>query len=497
MFISLNNMATVVSMAAASLPIVAAAPVSDDSLSASNLDSAGTIHSPAVSYNNTLALQRADPQIIKHTDGWYYFTATVPDYDQVILRRAETIQGLQDAEEVVIFQQKESGVGSGYIWAPELHYINGKWYIYVAFGADDQWRIRPAVLEGTGDNPLEAEWAEKGVVETNWDTFSLDMTTFTAGDVRYAVWAQEDPTWNDTNTALFIAPMTSPWELKLPAVAVTYPDLEWERIGHNVNEGAYVIKRAGTIFLTYSASATDYNYCIGLLSASEDADLTNPFSWTKSQDPVFVSNSETSQWGPGHNAFTVSEDGLSDVFVYHDRGYRDIDGEPLNDPNRRSRVQKLYWRADGTPDFGIPVPDGWTPVRLRVAGYEVKYVRNEGVGEQAAVVNEAENPALAETQFRIVDPGFGGEGTVSLESTNLPGRFLRRSEGQVVLAVDDESEGFRADASFTQGQGLSDEAGVSFGVPDSGEHITVGGGNGLVVGQVAEGAEGLATFFTE
>ena len=90
--------------------------------------------SPAVYYNNTLIEQRADPHIVKHTDGVYYFTATVPDYDTVILRSAPTIQELQTAEEVTIWTRTPSGPGSGQVWAPELHWIDGKWYIYVALG---------------------------------------------------------------------------------------------------------------------------------------------------------------------------------------------------------------------------------------------------------------------------------------------------------------------------------------------------------------------------
>jgi GH43 family beta-xylosidase len=90
-----------------------------------------------------------------------------------------------------------------------------------------------------------------------------------------------------------------------------------------------------------------------MLTASSTADLTNPASWAKGSQPVFKTSDATSQFGPGHNSFTVSEDGKSDILVYHDRSYKAITGDPLNDPNRRTRVQKVYWKADGTPDFGI------------------------------------------------------------------------------------------------------------------------------------------------
>ena len=41
--------------------------------------------------------QRADPYIYRHTDGYYYFTASVPLYDRIELRRAKTIAELATA----------------------------------------------------------------------------------------------------------------------------------------------------------------------------------------------------------------------------------------------------------------------------------------------------------------------------------------------------------------------------------------------------------------
>ncbi|KAK5655132.1 hypothetical protein OQA88_6031 [Cercophora sp. LCS_1] len=313
----------------------------------------------AVNYTNPLIKQRADPHIHKHTDGFYYFTATVPEFDKIILRRAPTIQALASAPETTIWRRKASGVGSNQVWAPELHYIDNKWYIYVALGVSGQWRIRAFVLEGTGDNPLTATWVEKGLIKTNWDTFSLDASTFVVNGTRYLVWAQQEPSRSDENSSLMLAPLANPWTIRGTAVAVSRPTLAWERIGYKVNEGPSVIQKNGKIFLTYSASATDYNYCMGLLTAKVGDDLMKPASWVKSQSPVFVSNDQTKQFGPGHNSFTTAEDG-SDLMVYHARQYKDIKGDPLNDPNRQTRVQKLYWKADGTPDFGVPVADGIT-----------------------------------------------------------------------------------------------------------------------------------------
>ena len=117
------------------------------------------------------------------------------------------------------------------------------------------------------------------------------------------------------------------------------------------------MKKNGKIFLTYSASATDENYCMGMLVVNENDDLLDPKSWKKLEKPVFKTSYKNKQYGPGHNIFTVSEDGMKDLLVYHARNYTDIEGDPLYDPNRHTRVQVIEWDKDGFPIFGEPVMD--------------------------------------------------------------------------------------------------------------------------------------------
>ena len=114
-------------------------------------------------YNKPFIEQRADPFVLKAEDGKYYFTASVPEYDRIVLRCADSLQGLASAEEKTVWTKHESGEMSRHIWAPELHFLFGKWYIYFAAGErDDKWKIRPFVLECTGSDPMKDEWIEKG-----------------------------------------------------------------------------------------------------------------------------------------------------------------------------------------------------------------------------------------------------------------------------------------------------------------------------------------------
>ncbi|EHA56950.1 hypothetical protein MCOR27_011418 [Pyricularia oryzae] len=468
------------------LPTLAQAQAPEPSLS---------VRSPPVSYNNTLVKQRADPQILKHTNGRYYFIATVPEYDRVVMRQADSIQGLSTAEERLIWARSQSKAGVGYVWAPELHKIGDKWYIYFALGRTAPFDVRPFVLEGTGsDDPMAASWAEKGFITTDFDTFSLDATTFEVNGVRYLSWAQADPRFdNGGGTSLFLARMTNPWTIQRPSIVISRPDQPWERIGHNVNEGSWGMVRNGKVFVTYSAAATDANYCMGLLTADQNADLMNPASWSKSKDPVFVSNTATSQFGPGHSAFTVSDDNQSDVLVYHARQYKDIRGEPLDNPDRMTRVQKLYWRSDGTPDFGIPIPDGPHPVRLRSSADQTLYV---GIANNA--VQSVKDAPVQNTQFKIVEPGLGGSGTISFESTAQPGKYLSAANGSVSLATlsNTSDAGARSSASFRRVAGLSDATGVSFESAAQAGSYLVSGGNGAAV-SVAPSTGAEATFYLE
>ncbi|WP_020615526.1 family 43 glycosylhydrolase [Paenibacillus daejeonensis] len=329
-------------------------PVEWEPIDASRLETPGSFVVEGTyqerEYPQPLILNRADPFVIKHTDGYYYFTASVPEYDRLVLRRARTIVELAEAEETVIWTKHNAGEMGNHIWAPELHRIDGKWYIYFAAGsAEDKWAIRPYVLECADANPLTGTWVEKGRIQTPIESFSLDATTFEHRGERYLAWAQIIE-----SSSIYIARMDTPWSIATEPVLIAAPEHDWEIQGHRVNEGAAVIIRNGRVFMAYSASATDDRYCVGLLTADESSDLLDPASWTKTPQPVFSSCESTSQYGPGHNSFTVSEDGSADLMVYHARSYKEIDGEPLYDPNRHTRVQQLLWNTDGTPYFGHP-----------------------------------------------------------------------------------------------------------------------------------------------
>jgi len=292
---------------------------------------------------NPIVEQRADPWMMRHTDGYYYFTASLPDFSGIPLRRAQTITELTEAEEQIIWTKRPTGIMSANIWAPELHHIQGKWYLYFAAARENAiFDHRMYVLENSAANPLEGEWIEKGQIKTWRESFALDATTFEHEGHLYYIWAQKDPEI-EGNSNLYISKMENPWTLIGPHTMIATPEQAWEKVGFLVNEGPAVLKRNGHIYVTFSASATDHNYCMGILSINETEDVLDATRWKKHPKPILTTNEAISEYGPGHNSFTTLKDG-TDILVYHARSYKEIEGDPLWDPNRHTYVRPFTWQ---------------------------------------------------------------------------------------------------------------------------------------------------------
>lgn len=331
-------------------------------------------------YQTPLIYHRADPFIYRHTDGCYYFTASHTDdehnldgkyqYRYIIIRRAKTLDDLADEggnyiERTVYSREPLPGGESPHIWAPEIHYIDGKFYIYFTTVIDenDLWSIRPHCLMCEGD-PMTDEWVNKGpIAKTTQDNiaftdFSLDHTVLQHNGELYLFWAEKHPVISD----IYAARMVNPWTIDSSRIAkIVSPDYNWEQHGFQVCEGPGFLHRNGRLFMTYSASGTDAFYCLGLLTIDENADLLEPSNWKKSPCPVFISCPENGQFGPGHNSFTTDEEG-HDIFVFHSRQEEryliDESYQPLYDAGRNACLTRLHWNPDGTPNFSVPAPVG-------------------------------------------------------------------------------------------------------------------------------------------
>ncbi|EWM53557.1 family 43 glycosylhydrolase [Ruminococcus flavefaciens] len=329
----------------------------------------GRLKSSSELYPDPFIKERADPYIVDGGDGYYYFTASYPaygsvdkGYDRIILRRSRTVGGLASAEEKTIWKAHSDGILSKHIWAPEMHYIGGKWYMFFAAGASDNiWAIRPYVLRCDGD-PYTGSWTECGQMQASagdsdsFRNFSLDMTYFENNGKHYVIWAEIKG-----DSSLFMAEIdpAEPWKLINKPILLTKPEFDWELVNNRVNEGAAVLKTDKKVYVFFSASGTGSEYCVGRLEADIDSDLMDTKSWKKTGRPVLSTADVNGCAGPGHNSFVRDEKGNL-LIVYHARPDSHssqtcgtYNKDPLYDPCRHTRLKRVVFDGSGTPVINL------------------------------------------------------------------------------------------------------------------------------------------------
>jgi GH43 family beta-xylosidase len=323
-------------------------------------------------FRNPLLPSGPDPWVI-YRDGYYYFMNTTGN--SLAIRKTHSIAALDSAETKVVWRPPATGPCSRHIWAPELHFLRGKWYIYFAADAGTNQSHRIWVIENSSADPLSGEWTLKGKVADPSDKWAIDASVFEHAGRMYMVWSGWEGDVNGVQS-IYIAELSDPWTVKGHRVRISTPEYPWEKVGDrdlkrnreenpgreteepvhiDVNEGPEILKHGDSLFLVYSASAcwTD-SYSLGMLTASAAADLLDPSSWKKSALPVFWESPAANAYAPGHNGFFKSPDGTEDWIVYHANSRP---GQGCGN-SRSPRAQRFFWNADGTPDFGRPAAVG-------------------------------------------------------------------------------------------------------------------------------------------
>lgn len=305
-------------------------------------------------FRNPLLASGPDPWVTEK-DGYYYYMATTGS--NLTLRKTAKMSELGSAVSKIIWTPPASGVNSQHIWAPELHFLDGKWYVYFTAGPGACCAgQRLWVLENSAADPTTGAWVEKGQIAVpGQDLWAIDATVLEQNGGRYLVWSGHANATTEEQR-LYLARLSNPWTLTGPRVEISRPQYGWETAGPvAVNEGPQILRRHGKTFLVYSAShCTTDAYALGLLTASSTADPLDPAVWTKSATPVFTSNTASSAFGPGHNSFFKSRDGQQDWILYHANSGPNQGCEQSRSP----RMQQFTWNPDGTPNFGTPAPIG-------------------------------------------------------------------------------------------------------------------------------------------
>ncbi len=357
----------------------------------------GPLDGDAVTFTNPIA-PGADPWVVQH-DGFYYWCASEHDLG-VAVYRSDTLT--EQGEKVLVWRAPERGPHSQQIWAPELHRLDGRWYIYATASNGRNETHRMIVLESVGEEPT-SEFRFKAELYTGDEIatgrrncWAIDGTILEYRGQRYLLWSG----WQDGRDEqwLYIATMENPWTISSNRVRLcANNDHAWERVNETetsrgLNEGPQVLVRDGRVFVVYSASASwEITYKLGLLELARGADPMDPLAWRKHREPVFQRTART--WGVGHNCFVKSPDGQEDWIVFHAKVERK--------PNwkRVIHVQRFGWDAAGRPVFGQPLdagvailrpggelqPEIFLPIPAGRIGHEVAFGRAAmlaGVGDQ-------------------------------------------------------------------------------------------------------------------
>ena len=311
-------------------------------------------------FSNPVLGQGEDPSVITY-GGWYYYTQSSPDTMYISIRRSRSIKSLAASVRHVVWRGGRAGSPCCDWWAPELHVINGRWYIYTT--ADDGINANHRLQVVEARSPL-GPFIYKGQLSTPGNFWSIDPSPLQLPDRKlFLFWSGWPGTTNGIQN-IYIAQMSNPWTVSSGRTQLSTPSDPWELHPNPamppanptvyVNESPEPILHRSTISVTYSGSGCfTPDYALGLLSAQVDSDLLNPSSWTKSPTPIFQSNPAADIYGPASNGFFLSPDGTQTWFAFH--AVTDQAGNCGWE--RNVYAQRVTWRANGTPALGgMPHP---------------------------------------------------------------------------------------------------------------------------------------------
>ncbi|HEX4257786.1 MAG TPA: glycoside hydrolase family 43 protein [Streptosporangiaceae bacterium] len=305
--------------------------------------------SAAKTFSNPVLGPGQDPSVLTY-HGWYYFTQLSPDGKNITIRQARSIKSLAAAPKTTVWTGGRSGSPCCDWWAPELHHINGAWYIYTTAddGNNDNHRLQ--VLQAS--DPL-GPYTYRGQLTTPGGDWSIDPSPLQLPNGQlYLAWSGWPGRTNGVQN-IYLAKLANPWTITGDRTLLSTPTYSWETqagtVGVLVNESPEPIVHGNKVFITYSASGCwTPDYALGLLSASTHANLLNASSWTKSATPVFHSNTAAGIYAPASNGWFTSPDGKQTWMVFH----------AVNDSagncglERAVYAQPVTWGANGFPQLG-------------------------------------------------------------------------------------------------------------------------------------------------
>ena len=351
--------------------------------------------------------------------GVYYFTGSNMNersasgggaYSSIVIRKADSINGITEAEEFDIWTDTTLEDGTkitGWYWAPEIHKIGGKWRVIalatvtLPFEKDGGWR--QCIFTCNGDDLTDkSNWEYTGYIHegTNGEGVgAFDTTYFELNGQSYYVTPKNSSIWittvdperplYPTGPVVKLSAADRAYETNNGSGRAGYNNMGDGKIGQAIQEASAVLIHGDKIFIAYAGCTIDMMYCVCILYADVNADLMNPDSWTKYPYPILGTQDLTETlkradyfatdgtkdvighgdsgllegaegeykgtFGPGHNTFTVDENG-NPVIIYHARDWDDeypgatgSNKYGLVDPGRHAYARPVIFNYEGFP----------------------------------------------------------------------------------------------------------------------------------------------------
>jgi GH43 family beta-xylosidase len=294
---------------------------------------------PVATFRNPL---NSGPDPFVTHDGTQYLLATTQG-DRIAVWHTRSLAELAISTPVTIWTDTDPSRNRN-IWAPSMHHLDGRWYVYYTAddGIDEHHRLH--VLESAGDDPL-GPYTYKGKLEPPGATglFAIDPIVLDQAGQRYLLWSGAGP---EGHNLLYIAPLSTPWTIDGPR---TY--LRAAGGCSEVREAPSIVQHDGTTFLVYSACDTGKpDYQLWALSIPTTSNPLVAANWTQVTHPLFTRSDSDGVWGPGSCSFFKSPDGTEDWLAYHAKNTSQYTYDL-----RTTRAQRISWSSTtGEPVLGTP-----------------------------------------------------------------------------------------------------------------------------------------------
>ncbi len=293
-----------------------------------------TIRNPII-YNSNKG-NTADPYVIRY-NGYYYHCYS--NKNGVFIAESKNLWDIGSGTTTQVYDSNEKNALSSW-YAPELHRIDNKWYIYAAPDYGNNLHVM-TVLVCDGESPI-GEYKNLGMMRGLENQWTIDGTVLNHLNELYFVWTRCQE--------MYIARMADPCSITGEITVLTKPEYPFETRVGMINEGPAVLYRGDKIHVAYSANDSQCDeYCLGLLTFQVGNDILDIRNWNKCQHAVFEKTDNI--FGPGHCSFTTAtENGTEvDYIVYHANL---VSGSGWK--GRNVFVKKFYWDENDMPVFGKP-----------------------------------------------------------------------------------------------------------------------------------------------